>query len=120
MSKNLWVICTAVVIVLISITLIALLVLLPQETPTQGIAGKQYEKISKQEYIYMPTKGITEEALIEEYKIGAESVREGKAAKDYDPGNTDPFTPLATEGESGGTTNPTTPGTTTPVDAANK
>lgn len=125
MSKNLWVICTAIVIVLISITLIALLVLLPQETPNQGVAGKQYEKISKQEFIYTPTKGISEDKIVQEYKVGTEAVREGKSDKDYDPGNVDPFadekdrTGGSSDGTdgTGGTTNT---GTKAPTDAANK
>lgn len=124
MSKNLWIICTAIVIVLISITLISLLILLPQENTTQGTAGKQYDRISKQEYIYTPTKGITESALVEEYKIGTEEVREGKADKNYTPGNTDPFTAqgssTGTGTGTGATANPNPAGTPAPTDAANK
>lgn len=92
MSKNLWLIYVATVIVLISVSLITLLIILPQENTTQGIAGKKYERINKQEYRYTPSKGITEEALVEEYKISTEAIREGQADKNYKPGNTDPFT----------------------------
>ncbi len=128
MSKNLWLSVAAVVVVLISITLIVLLILLPQESPTQGTAGKEYNQISKQEYIYTPTKGITEGALVEEYRVGTESVREGKADKNYTPGNSDPFASQSSSGTgtsttTGGTTTgeTTTGGTTTPpADAANK
>ena len=118
MSKNIWLICTAVVIVLISISLIALLILLPQENTTQGIAGKKYENVSKQEYIYMPTKGITDEALIEEYTVNSETINEGKADKNYSPGNTDPFTAKSTTPTTTPSTNP--PGTPAPLDAAQK
>lgn len=127
MSKNLWLICTAVVIVLISITLIALLILLPQETATQGITGNQYESISKQEYIYTPTKGITEEALIEEYSVGTEAIREAQADKVYKPGNVDPFTAQGETGTTGSTTSgtgtnggATTGGATSSPDASEK
>lgn len=119
MSKNLWLIVTAIVIVLASITLIALLILIPQKNATQGTAGKEYDKISKQEYIYTPTKGITEEALVEEYTIGAEAIREGKADKIYVPGNTDPFTAASTETPATNS-NPNPAGTAAPADAANK
>lgn len=115
MSKNIWLICAAIVIVLISITLITLLILLPQENTSQGIVGKEYEKISKQEYIYTPTKGITEEALVEEYRVGAEALREGKVDKNYSPGNTDPFAVQATT-----TTGTTTGGTKDTTDDTTK
>lgn len=117
MSKNLWLISAAIVIVLISITLIALLILLPQENTTQGLVGKEYEKISKQNYTYVPTKGITEETLIQEYNVDSETVKEGKSDKNYNPGNTDPFTAKTTTGE---TTNPNPPGTPPPVDSEEK
>ncbi len=121
MSKNLWLISAAIVIVLISITLIFLLILLPQEDVTQGVERKEYDKISKEEYIYTPTKGITEEAMIEEYTVNSETVREGKSGKNYSPGNVDPFT-AKTSGTPGETTtpNPNPPGTPPPTDVEDK
>ena len=91
MSKNMWMICGSIVIVLITITLVALLILFPQETLSQGAAAEKYDKIDKNEYVYTPSKEITEDALIEEYKVDSEALREGKADKNYIPGNVDPF-----------------------------
>lgn len=98
MSRNSWIMFGMVAIVVISILLVALLILVPQSEPlTEGIVD-DYEKIAESEYSYTQSKDISEEAMKETYSVTSEDIQEGKAAKLYKQGNTDPFAAI------GGTT----------------
>lgn len=90
MSKNNIIILIITIIILISLTIVGLVILLPQ-VATGVTNAEEYMNIKKTDYTFTSTKDITEDKLIEEYNITPEQINEGKANKQYIPGNSDPF-----------------------------
>lgn len=102
MGKNSVIMIVISVVVTVSLAVIGLLLLIPQTVPVSETT-EEYTGIKKSEYTYEPTKNIQEEPEIYQYVITTENVSEGKAAKTYVTGKTNPFALVgATE-----TTNPT-------------
>ena len=94
-----------VAIVIISILLVALLILVPQSEPVVDASMDEYESIVESDYSYTQSKDISQEAMKETYSITTEDVKEGKAAKLYRQGNTDPFAESSSKTTNGSTTN---------------
>lgn len=91
MGRNSWIMFGMIAIVIISILLVALLILVPQSEPIVDADMDDYESIVQSDYSYTQSKDISQEAMKETYSVTTEDVKEGKAAKLYRQGNTDPF-----------------------------
>ena len=105
MGRNSWIMFGMVAIVIISILLVALLILVPQSEPVVDASMDEYESIVESDYSYTQSKDISQEAMKETYSITTEDVKEGKAAKLYRQGNTDPFAESSSTTTNGSTTN---------------
>lgn len=105
MGRNSWIMFGMVAIVIISILLVALLILVPQSEPVVDASMNEYESIVESDYSYTQSKDISQEAMKETYSITTEDVKEGKAAKLYRQGNTDPFAESSSTTSNGATTN---------------
>lgn len=105
MGRNSWIMFGMVAIVIISILLVALLILVPQSEPIVDASMDEYESIVESDYSYTQSKDISQEAMKETYSITTEDVKEGKAAKLYRQGNTDPFAESSSTTSNGATTN---------------
>lgn len=105
MGRNSWIMFGMVAIVIISILLVALLILVPQSEPVVDASMNEYESIVESDYSYTQSKDISQEAMKETYSITTEDVKEGKAAKLYRQGNTDPFAESSSTTTNGSTTN---------------
>lgn len=111
MSKSSIIIIIVFSIVIVSLAVIGLLLLIPQSVPVSEKLN-EYKGITKTEYTYEPTKNIQEEPEIQQYVITPENVTEGKAAKAYVPGKTNPFAAGESTTGGSGTGGNTTGGTT--------
>ena len=105
MGRNSWIMFGMIAIVIISILLVALLILVPQSEPIVDANMDDYESIVESDYSYTQSKDISQEAMKETYSITTEDVKEGKAAKLYRQGNTDPFAESSSTTTNGATTN---------------
>lgn len=105
MGRNSWIMFGMIAIVIISILLVALLILVPQSEPVVDASMDEYESIVESDYSYTQSKDISQEAMKETYSITTEDVKEGKAAKLYRQGNTDPFAESSSTTSNGATTN---------------
>lgn len=81
-------------LVLATIVIITLMILLPQATIIDA-SLEEYDSISKSDYLYTKTKDISKEALIQQYTISDTEMTTFKNKNQYDPGNSDPFTPYS-------------------------
>ncbi|MDD2627605.1 MAG: hypothetical protein PHR25_03765 [Clostridia bacterium] len=108
MSKSTWIYFIISFVVIIALVLVALLIFVPQNAPKSLEVLKEYEEISESDFSYTHTKDVPQENLKETYGITSEDIKEGKSAKMYKQGNTDPFTSETSEAS----TNPN-PGTGT-------
>ena len=104
MSRSSWIMFGMITIVVISVLLVALLILVPQNQPITTGAVNEYEKIAESEYSYTQSKDISEEAMKETYSVTTEDIQEGKSSKLYKQGNTDPFAAAEKTTEGSGTT----------------
>lgn len=106
MSKNNYLTLGISAVVLIAVVVVLLMILLPQPSTLLEAAASKYEAIKKTEFTYQQTKDITREALVKEYGITSEQMDKFKRNNQYVSGNSDPFTPQATESteESGNST----------------
>lgn len=91
MSKSTWIYFGISLVVIIALVLVALLIFVPQNAPTSLEALKEYEEITESDFSYTQTKDVSQEKLKETYGITSEDIKEGKSAKLYKQGNTDPF-----------------------------
>ncbi len=90
------------VLVLATIGIIALMLFIPQKVNVIEGNINKYETITKSEFTFESTKDISKEALMKEYSISADELAAFKAKNQYNPGNSDPFTPNSTSTESTG------------------
>lgn len=80
-------------LVLATVVIIALMILLPQTTTIIESSLQDYDSINKSDYLYTKTKDISKEALIQQYTISDTEMTTFKNSNQYNPGNSDPFTP---------------------------
>lgn len=99
MGKNSWIVFGMIAIVIISIVLVALLILVPQGEVVKVDIYDDYNSFDEADYTYTQSKDISEEAMKEIYSVTSEDIKEGKAAKIYKQGNTDPFADKSSEKE---------------------
>lgn len=97
MGRNSWITFGILAVVIISIVLVALLILVPQGGPVTVDIYDDYSLLNKTDYTFTSSKDISEENMKETYTITSEDIKEGKAAKIYKQGNTDPFAAAADE-----------------------
>lgn len=83
------------VLVVITVVIISLMILLPQSTTIVDSTITKYDSITKSDYLYTKTKDITKEALVQEYTINEDEMKNFKNKYQYVPGNSDPFTPYS-------------------------
>ena len=69
------------------------MILLPQTTTIIESSLQDYDSINKSDYLYTKTKDISKEALIQQYTISDTEMTTFKNSNQYNPGNSDPFTP---------------------------
>lgn len=105
MSKSNWITFGISVVVLATIVVIALMILLPQQSVVLDASSIKYEGIKKSDYVYEQTKDITRDALVKEYTITSEQMDKFKDNKQYVSGNSDPFTPGGSSLNTTGTNN---------------
>jgi hypothetical protein len=86
-------------LVLATVVIIALMILLPQTTTIIESSLQDYDSINKSDYLYTKTKDISKEALIQQYTISDTEMTTFKNSNQYDPGNSDPFTPYGEDVE---------------------
>ena len=89
-------------LVLATVVIIALMILLPQTTTIIESSLQDYDSINKSDYLYTKTKDISKEALIQQYTISDTEMTTFKNGNQYDPGNSDPFTPYGANTETDG------------------
>lgn len=100
MGRNSWIALGVIAIVIISIVLVALLILVPQESPITVDIYDDYSSLNESDYTYTQSKDISEENMKEIYSITSEDIKEGKSSKLYKQGNVNPFADQASS-ESG-------------------
>lgn len=86
-------------LVLATVVIIALMILLPQTTTIIESSLQDYDSINKSDYLYTKTKDISKEALIQQYTISDTEMTTFKNSNQYNPGNSDPFTPYGEDVE---------------------
>ena len=86
-------------LVLATVVIIALMILLPQTTTIIESSLQDYDSINKSDYLYTKTKDISKEALIQQYTISDTEMNKIKNSNQYNPGNSDPFTPYGEDVE---------------------
>lgn len=94
-------------VVLITITVVSLMILLPQQSTVIDSSLSKYDAIKKSDYVYEKTKDITKDALVHEYTITSEEMDKFRNEQKYVSGNSDPFTPsnINTNNNKGGNNN---------------
>lgn len=93
MSKGNWLTLGIATVVSITVVVVALMILLPQQSVVLDASTVKYEAIKKSDFVYEQTKNITRDALIREYAITSEQMDSFKRKNYYVAGNSDPFTP---------------------------
>ncbi len=94
-------------VVLVTVTVVALMILLPQQSTVIDSSLSKYDAIKKSDYVYEKTKDITKDALVHEYTITSEEMDKFRNEQKYVSGNSDPFTPsnINTSNNKGGNNN---------------
>ena len=92
-------------VVLITVVVITLMILLPQQSVVLSANSISYEAIKKSDFVYEQTKNITKDALVKEYTLTSEQMQKFKNNKQYVSGNSDPFTPKTVNTNTGATDN---------------
>lgn len=101
MGRNSWIMFGVIAVIVISLVLVALLIFVPQGQHTVVDIYDEYGNFDQSDYTYTKSKDISEEAMKETYSVTSEDIKEGKAAKIYKQGNTNPFA-AATDSTAGG------------------
>ena len=83
-------------LVVISVCVILLMLMLPQQVQILGGNINKYDAISKSRYTFESTKDISSEALTKQYTITDEDMNTFKNNNQYKAGNSDPFSPSDT------------------------
>lgn len=93
MGKKIAVTFVISVLSMITIAIIMLMIMLPQQKLSVETTEKKYQPINSSDYQYVQTKDITKEALVKQYIITDADLALFKKYNQYTPGNSDPFTP---------------------------
>ncbi len=83
------------VLILFSLCIILLMLMVPQQQTSLNGSLTEYEQINTQEYTFVPTKDISQESLIKEYRITATEISSFEKYNQYKAGNSNPFTPTS-------------------------
>lgn len=103
-------------LILLTIVVISLMILLPQQTTLLGNSVEQYSSIKKSDYTFKQTNGLSFDNLVKEYNITDEQISVFRNNGQYIAGNSDPFTAEGTsslEQTNSGKNNTTTNNTNT-------
>lgn len=105
-------------LVIVTVFVILLMLVLPQQVQVLEGNTNKYEAITKSNYTYESTKEISEDTLKKQYTITAEDMSRFKSTSQYKAGNSDPFSPNATDVTTSGntTSNKNTSGATSTQD----
>lgn len=95
-------------VVLVTITVVALMILLPQQSTVIDASLAKYDSIKKSDFVYEKTKDITRDALVHEYTITGEEMDKFRNEQKYVSGNSDPFTPSNVSASNNNNGKPTT------------
>ena len=76
-----------------TLSIIVLMLMLPQQNIIPTTVENKYEQINPNEYKYVQTKDISKEALTKQYTISNTDLILFKKQNQYTTGNSDPFTP---------------------------
>lgn len=101
------------VLSIFSVSIILLMLMLPQQTQVSEVSVKEYEGIKLEEFKFEKTKDLQETNLVKDYSITMDDINNYKNNDLYDSGNSDPFSPSASADNSQTGTN-TQNNTTTP------
>jgi len=96
------------VLVLFSVCIIMLMIMIPQQQASLASSVQKYDSIISSDYTFEPTKNISEESLVKEYKISSADLLTFKKYNQYTVGNSDPFTPTSELQTTANNNNPTT------------
>lgn len=91
-------------LVIVTVFIILLMLVLPQQVQVLEGNINKYDTITKSEYTFESTKDISEESLKKQYTITAEDMSTFKSTNQYKAGNSDPFSPTATDVTNSGNT----------------
>lgn len=105
------------VLSLFSVSIVLLMLMLPQQSQIVQSKVNDYEAIKKTEYTYEKTKELQKEKFIKDYSITTQDIAGFKSSKQYSSGNSDPFAQIATQ-DSTTTAGQTSTGTTTGTTSA--
>lgn len=102
------------VLSIFSVSIILLMLMLPQQTQVSEVNVKEYEGIKLEEFKFEKTKELQETNLVKDYSITMDDISSFKNNDQYNSGNSDPFSPSASEdsASTGTTGNTGTTGTT--------
>lgn len=84
-------------LVVATVCIVMLMLMLPQQVHVVEGNINEYEVISKSKYTYETTKDISSENLKKQYGITSEDMTNFKNTNKYKAGNSDPFSPSATD-----------------------
>ncbi len=119
MKKNYIITFCVSVLSLFSVSIVLLMLMLPQQSQIVQSKVNDYEAIKKTDYTYEKTKELQKEKLVKDYTITSQDITGFKSTKQYSSGNSDPFAQVATQDSNSNTTSgQTSTSTTTGTSAA--
>lgn len=83
------------VLSIFSVSIILLMLMLPQQTQVSEVSVKEYEGIKLEEFKFENSKELNETNLIKDYSITMDDINNYKKNDLYNSGNSDPFSPSA-------------------------
>ena len=84
-------------LVIVTVFIILLMLVLPQQVQVLEGNINKYDTITKSKYTFESTKDISEDALTKQYTITSEDMNKFKSTSQYKAGNSDPFSPSDTD-----------------------
>ncbi|MDD2376544.1 MAG: hypothetical protein PHD15_00745 [Clostridia bacterium] len=81
------------VLLFFSISIIMLMIMVPQQESSLTTSVQNYDVINSTDYQFVQTKDINEDFLVKEYTITTADLATFKKYNQYATGNSDPFTP---------------------------
>lgn len=81
-------------LVLLTVVIISLMILLPQQTTVTLNKIEEYASIKKSDYLFTQTNALSFESLVKEYNISDDKLKEFKYNNQYIAGNSDPFSSI--------------------------
>ena len=100
-------------LVTVSVFVILLMLMLPQQVQLLEGNINKYDSISKSKYTFESTKDISTDTLVKKYAVTSEDMDTFLRNRQYKPGNSDPFTPIGTDDSSSSTSGASGSGGTT-------